>query len=140
LLCTLVSICPATHFFPHEAEKDAAGAFTTEDLGVGQVLSSKPFRDEDKQKFWIYTVQFKNPDGTVIHKEIVESAESTGVELFPQRSDLPTNYPVKPFSENFDEKRAEIKASICSLVQHEGLTDLEAIEWDESFFTSIANF
>jgi hypothetical protein len=34
---------PSDTFSPHEAEKDAAVAFTTEDLGVGQVLSSKPF-------------------------------------------------------------------------------------------------
>lgn len=127
---------PSDSFYAKEGENKAMGTVDDENLGVGQVLSSKPFRDEDKHKFWIYKVQFKNADGAVIEKEIIEFAENAGIELFPKRSDLPTDFPVEPFAPNFDEKFAEVKAGISSLVQHEGLTELEASEW-ELFFASV---
>ena len=82
-----------------------------------------PFRDLDKKKFWIHTEEFKQEDGSKMIKEFKNSAEDTGITLL-SGSNCPEEFPIESFSDKFEEKLLEIKASIRSraMAAHSTLT------------------
>jgi hypothetical protein len=106
--------------------------------GIGQVITATPLRDEDKKKIWIYTVQFKNSDGTFSTKDIQESAD-TAITMFPAShcDELPHDFPREPFNQKFDEHLAEVKASISVLLESAVISPEENEEWLD-FFASIS--
>jgi hypothetical protein len=108
--------------------------------GTGVVLKASPVRDEDKKKYWVYTVQYKNSDGSSFTEEIKESAEDTAITVFPGcfTSELPTEFPREPFNEKFDEHFEEVKASVAMMANSAVINKEEQREW-EQFFGSICH-
>ena len=95
--------------------------------GVGQIISSKPFRDDDERKFWIHTARFKNTDGCFFEKDIKYLLRI--LILFCFLIKTPKICP---------EKRKEIQQRIKSLIEDGIFSEDETNEW-LSFLDSFPN-
>jgi hypothetical protein len=62
--------------YPRQYDKGMP--FESDDHGTGLVLDCKPLKDQlTKEKFWTYTVEFKNKDGSSYFKDITHPAQET---------------------------------------------------------------
>ena len=104
--------------------------FRSEKFGDGQVVSCRPERDFDKRKFWVYSVNFNNPDQTEFQKEFrLPATASIPMLCSGGNEPLPKNFPLEPFCVNFPEKYEMLKGDIANLIGKGRLLPHEVDDW-----------
>ena len=108
--------------------------------GQGLVLSCTPSRDViTKKKYWTYSVQFNNQDGTTFVEDINEPAEEA-IRMFSnhEADQLPKDFPLAQFKGSFEETLAPVKISIERIIQKLNLKETHMHEVDhwENFWNA----
>ena len=109
---------------PHNYDKGMP--FESEEYGTGLILDCKPIKDQiTKEKFWIYTVQFKKEDGSTFVTDIIITYPAhEHILVFPcVNKPLPKNFPIAPFKGSFEETLLEAKTSIDQVLEKLRLSD-----------------
>ena len=103
---------------------DKGMPFESEEYGTGLILDCKPIKDQiTKEKFWIYTVQFKKEDGSTFVTDITYPAHEH-ILVFPRvNKPLPKDFPIAPFKGSFEETLLEAKTLIDQVLKKLRLSD-----------------
>lgn len=121
---------------------------TSQTYGIGQVTkfdALKEKTDMGQQKNWVYNVQYKSEDGSIVEEKVKMNACDTAIIVFPDTVSiedpkvLPKTFSLAPFFKDHLERLADQKlgiqkvfASLCLEKTHRH--DLEW--WDHYFHTA----
>ena len=111
--------------------------------GSGSVVNFEAMRDENKHKYWKYTIMYEKANGATIEEIFTQPARQTCIVMFPDgpngASSFPTHFELAPFHADHSTTIIDQKASIAAIFQKLNLSETHAheLQWWDQFFSDI---